>query len=63
MKIIRKKPWPKWPIYGDDEKKAVLNVVNSNQIFANKQVRSFELEFEKYNSSLFRLFNEQLSFR
>ncbi len=47
MKIIRKKPWPKWPIYGDDEKKAVLNVVNSNQIFANKQVRSFELEFEK----------------
>ena len=51
MKIIRKKPWPKWPIYGDDEKKAVLNVVNSNQIFANKQVRSFELEFEKYNSS------------
>lgn len=40
--------WPKWPQYGNAEQEAVLRVIRSNQIFADKEVRNFESEFSSY---------------
>ena len=43
--------WPSWPVYGYAEKKSINRVLSSNQIFASKEVRSFEKEFAKFNNS------------
>jgi dTDP-4-amino-4,6-dideoxygalactose transaminase len=51
MKFIRKKPWPQWPIYGINEKKAINKVLSTNQLFAKDQVKNFEKEFSNYNES------------
>lgn len=46
-----KSNWTSWPIYNLPEKRAVNRVINSNQLFAEKEVRNFEKEFELYNGS------------
>lgn len=51
MKNLKKKKWTKWPLYGVDEKLAVNRVINSNQLFAKKEVKNFEKEFQDYNES------------
>ena len=51
MKFLRKKPWPQWPIYGINEKKAINKVLSTNQLFAKDQVKNFEKEFSNYNDS------------
>jgi|SaaInlStandDraft_5_1057022.scaffolds.fasta_scaffold08173_3 perosamine synthetase len=40
--------WPKWPQYGREEYFAVQRVIESNQLFADKEVREFEYKFSKY---------------
>ena len=45
MKIFK---WPTWPQYGREEARAVHRVVKSNQIFADKEVKKFEILFAKY---------------
>ena len=40
--------WPKWPQYGRDEEDAVLRVVRSNQLFADKEVKEFENKYSEY---------------
>ncbi len=49
----KSKDWPSWPQLGSKEMIAVKRVVKSNQLFANKEVKSFEKEFSKYNKSKF----------
>ncbi len=45
MTIVK---WPAWPNFGEDESRAVQRVVASNQLFADREVRSFEQQFAKY---------------
>jgi perosamine synthetase len=45
---MKKIKWPNWPNYGNDEHEAVSRVIKSNQLFAEKEVRSFEHEFAEY---------------
>ncbi len=40
--------WPSWPKYSRNELAAVTEVIQSNQLFAAKQVRDLEIEFSKY---------------
>ena len=40
--------WPSWPIYGAEERAAVQRVVDSNQLFAAQEVRTFEDAFRTY---------------
>lgn len=40
--------WPSWPQYGNEEKKAVTRVINSNQLFADVEVKTFEKHYAKY---------------
>ena len=40
--------WPRWPQYGQEEQDAVLRVIKSNQLFADKEVREFEESYSKY---------------
>ena len=40
--------WPSWPQYGNEEKKAVARVINSNQLFADIEVKTFEKHYAKY---------------
>ena len=37
-----------WPRYGDEEKHAVNRVIDSGQIFAGEEVRSFEEEYSRF---------------
>ncbi len=37
------KPWPKWPIVGDPERKALLDVLESGKWWYGQKVREFEL--------------------
>ena len=45
---MEKIKWPKWPNYDEDDSEAVLRVIESNQLFAEKEVKSFEDEFAQY---------------
>ena len=40
--------FPKWPTFGEQEERAVEDVVRSGQLFANQKVREFEKSFGKY---------------
>lgn len=40
--------WPSWPKFDDEHKAAVNRVIDSNQLFAAQEVKSFELEFSGY---------------
>jgi perosamine synthetase len=40
--------WPSWPQYGSDEQHAVSRVIESNQLFADVEVRKFEDQYKKY---------------
>ena len=43
--------WPTWPIYGDEEAEAVERVIRSNQLFADREVRTFEEMYAQYIGS------------
>jgi perosamine synthetase len=43
-----KKQWKSWPRYGEEEKIAVNRVIESNQLFADKEVRTFEGQYANY---------------
>ena len=40
--------FPNWPTFGEQEEKAVEDVVRSGQLFANQKVKEFEKSFGKY---------------
>jgi perosamine synthetase len=40
--------WPTWPRYGKRHKEAVIEVIESNQIFAATKVREFEEKFTSF---------------
>jgi perosamine synthetase len=44
----RKFEWKKWPQYGEEEKIAVNRVIESNQLFAQKEVKAFEEQYADY---------------
>jgi perosamine synthetase len=43
--------WPAWPQYTQEHEDAVLRVIRSNQLFAAKEVASFEAEFSAFVGS------------
>lgn len=45
--------WPSWPLYGQEEYSAVDRVIRSNQIYADIEVRKFELQFAEYQNCSF----------
>lgn len=45
MKTIE---WPKWPQYGPEEQAAVDRVIRSNQLFADREVKTFENQYASY---------------
>ncbi len=45
--------WPTWPVFNADDRKAVLDVIDSNQLFAAERVANFEQQFAEYTSSSF----------
>jgi len=53
--MIRKKPWPQWPIYNEKDKDAVIQVIESNQLFAAEKVKQFEEDYAKYVGSKYAL--------
>ena len=40
--------WPTWPTYDESDRLAVLEVIESNQLFARERVAAFEADFSKY---------------
>lgn len=42
---LRKKPFPSWPIFGEEERKSLLGVFESGKWWYGEKVRKFE---EKY---------------
>ena len=40
--------FPNWPTFGEQEEKAVEDVIRSGQLFADQKVREFEENFGKY---------------
>ena len=40
--------WPKWPQYGPEEQAAVVRVIKSNQLFADREVKAFEKQYANY---------------
>ena len=39
--------FPNWPTFGEQEEKAVEDVIRSGQLFADQKVREFEKSFGK----------------
>lgn len=47
--------WPTWPQYDQEHEDAVLRVIKSNQLFADKEVAAFEQEFKEYVGSSYAI--------
>jgi len=45
---MKKFKWSKWPNYSNNEKKAIVRVLKSNQITSKNEVEKFENEFKNY---------------
>ncbi len=45
---VERVKWPVWPQYGEEEREAVIRVIDSNQLFADREVRRFEEQFADY---------------
>ena len=43
--------WPKWPIWGDEERKALLGVLESGEWWYGKKVREFEEKFAEFQNA------------
>ena len=43
--------WPTWPCYVQEHRAAVLRVIESNQLYAAKEVAAFEGEFSAYTNA------------
>lgn len=48
MEKFNKIKWSKWPSFKSEEIKGVSKVVRSNQLFAAKEVKKFEIAFAKF---------------
>ena len=47
--------FPNWPTFGEQEEKAVEDVIRSGQLFADQKVREFEENFGKYIGTKYAL--------
>jgi dTDP-4-amino-4,6-dideoxygalactose transaminase len=43
--------WPKWPIWGNEERKALLDVLESGEWWYGKKVREFEERFAEFQNA------------
>jgi len=48
LKLNSDLTWPQWPKFGINEHKAVKRVIESNQLFAEKEVKTFEEQYSAY---------------
>ncbi len=47
----QEKPWHSWPVFGDEEREAVLEVLESGKWFYGEKVRKFEEEYAKFQGA------------
>ena len=47
--------WPSWPCYVQEHRAAVLRVIESNQLYAAKEVAAFEDEFSAYTKAKYAI--------
>jgi dTDP-4-amino-4,6-dideoxygalactose transaminase len=45
--------WPKWPIWGDEERQALLGVLESGEWWYGEKVREFEKRFAEFQGARF----------
>lgn len=45
------KPWPAWPIFGEEERKALLDVLESGDWFYGERVKDFEKRFAAFQDA------------
>ena len=45
------KPWPTWPVFGDEERKALNDVFESGKWWYGERVRLFENEFARFQDA------------
>ncbi|HDD64577.1 MAG TPA: DegT/DnrJ/EryC1/StrS family aminotransferase [Firmicutes bacterium] len=48
---VRKKPWPKWPVFGEEERKNLLSVFESGKWWYGEKVREFEEKFASFQDA------------
>ncbi|MFA6242803.1 MAG: DegT/DnrJ/EryC1/StrS family aminotransferase [Candidatus Hydrogenedentales bacterium] len=47
------KTWPKWPVFDDTERNALLGVLESGTWFFNERVKTFESEYAEFQDAKF----------
>ena len=40
--------WPQWPVFNSSDRQTVIDVIESNQLFAKDKVKEFETNFSTY---------------
>ncbi len=53
IRDLRKKPWPRWPIFGEEERKNLLSVFESGNWWYGERVREFEEKFAEFQDAKF----------
>lgn len=51
VRDIKKKPWPKWPIFGEEERKNLISIFESGKWWYGEKVREFEEKFAKFQDA------------
>lgn len=51
VRDINKKPWPKWPIFGEEERKNLLEVFESGKWWYGEKVKEFEEKFAEFQDA------------
>jgi len=50
---VRKRPFPSWPVHGEEEKSALLEVLESGKWWYGEKVREFEERFAEFQDACF----------
>lgn len=50
-KPLRTRPWPKWPVFGDEERRQLLDTFESGKWWYGEKVREFERRFAAFQGA------------
>jgi len=51
VRDVEKRPWPKWPVHGDDDRDALVRVVDSGKWWYGEEVARFERDFAEFQDA------------
>ena len=51
VRDLRKKPWPSWPVFGEEERKNLLSVFESGKWWYGEKVKEFEEKFALFQNA------------